>query len=118
MRRVKRGAVARIRRKKVLYWSKGRIGSNSRLFRIAKQQIIKSNNASYRGRRRRKRFFRSLWIIRLQRAVRTFGIDYRSVVYRLRRHKCLLNRKVIAQLILIDGDYMFNTSVFQSLMYF
>jgi large subunit ribosomal protein L20 len=117
MSRVKRGAVARIRRRKVLYWSKGRMGSNSRLFRIAKQQVIKSNNASYRGRRRRKRLFRSLWIIRLQRAVKILGIDYRSVVYRLRRHKCLLNRKVITQLILTDGDYIFNTSICPFLMY-
>ena len=118
MSRVKRGAIAQIRRQKVLYWSKGRIKSNSRLFRIAKQQIIKSSNASYHRRRRRKHFFRSFWIIRLQRVIQIFGIDYKSVVYCLRKHKCLLNRKVIVQLILIDENYMFSTNVFQFLMCF
>jgi len=106
MRRVKRGGNARIRRQKILSLRKGAVGSNSRLFRIAKQQVIKSINFSYRGRRERKRTFRSLWIIRLSRGINqqklTHNISYSSFIYKMRQKKCLLNRKVIAQIALID----------------
>jgi large subunit ribosomal protein L20 len=106
MRRVKRGPNVQIRRQKILSLRKGAIGSNSRLFRIAKQQVIKSINFSYCGRRERKRTFRSLWIIRLSRGINQqklpHDISYSSFIYRRRQKKCLLNRKVIAQIVLID----------------
>lgn len=113
MRRVKRGINARIRRQKILSLRKGAVGSNSRLFRIAKQQVIKSINFSYCGRKERKREFRSLWIIRLNSAIKhrsdqqsvNLIRDYNSFIYRIRKKKCLLNRKVITQLALIDRPF-------------
>jgi len=112
MRRVKRGATARLRRQKILSLRKGAVGSNSRSFRIAKQQVIKSINFSYVGRKDRKYYFRSLWSIRINRALlnyrRTdfkYDINYRSFIYSLRKKKCLLNRKILAQIALIDPTF-------------
>jgi large subunit ribosomal protein L20 len=109
MRRVKRGASARFRRQKILSLRKRAIESNSYSFRIAKQQVIKSINFSYVGRKDRKHYFRSLWSIRINRALLNYrridfkyDINYRSFIYSLRKKKCLLNRKVIAQIALID----------------
>ena len=65
MSRVKRGSVARKRRKKVLKLAKGYYGSKSKLFRVANQQVMKSLYYAYRDRRQRKRDFRKLWITRI-----------------------------------------------------
>ncbi|MGC1219760.1 MAG: 50S ribosomal protein L20, partial [Phormidesmis sp.] len=65
MARVKRGNVARKRRKKVLKLAKGFRGSHSKLFRIANQQVMKALRNAYRDRRRKKRDFRRLWIARI-----------------------------------------------------
>jgi large subunit ribosomal protein L20 len=73
MTRVKRGAIARQRRKKILSSTKGAIGSNSYLFRIAQQHFIKSIRYAYFGRRERKREYRSLWTVRLGATSRTYG---------------------------------------------
>jgi large subunit ribosomal protein L20 len=102
MRIVKRGFVARRRRKKVFSLTKGAIGSNSRLFRIAQQHSIKSLLYIYRGRRERKRYFRLIWIVRLNARVRIYGINYSSFIRCLREKKCILNRKMLAQLFFFD----------------
>jgi large subunit ribosomal protein L20 len=109
MRRVKRGPNARIRRQKILSLRKGAVGSNSRSFRLAKQHVLKALKFSYVGRKDRKHYFRSLWIIRINRALlnyrRTnfkYDINYRSFIYILRKKKCLLNRKILAQIALMD----------------
>ncbi|MGB7487172.1 MAG: 50S ribosomal protein L20, partial [Phormidesmis sp.] len=73
MARVKRGNVARKRRKKVLKLAKGFRGSHSKLFRIAKQQVLKALRNAYRDRRRKKRDFRRLWIARINAAARLNG---------------------------------------------
>jgi large subunit ribosomal protein L20 len=106
MSRVKRGRVARIRRKKVLSLRKGAIGSNSRLFRRAKQQVIKSISFSYFGRHLRKRNFRALWIIRINRKVRSYKWKYAWFIYYMRQKKSLLNRKVIAQIAILDPTFI------------
>jgi large subunit ribosomal protein L20 len=102
MTRVKRGSVARKRRKKILSIATGAIGSNSRLFRIAQQHSIKAIRYSYRGRRERKRIYRSLWLVRLNARIQVYGWNYSSFFSYLRQKKCLLNRKTLAQIILYD----------------
>ena len=102
MTRVKRGAVARQRRKKILSSTKGTIGSNSYLFRIAQQHFIKSIRYAYFSRRERKREYRSLWTARLNTVVLTYGKKYSLFFYDLRKKKNLLNRKVLSQLSLFD----------------
>jgi large subunit ribosomal protein L20 len=102
MTRVKRGAVARRRRKKKNLAAAGAIGSNSNLFRIAQQHVIKAMRYSYRGRKERKRLYRSLWLVRLNSRVRVYGWNYSSFCSYLRQKKCLLNRKILAQLSIYD----------------
>ena len=102
MTRVKRGAVARQRRKKILSSTKGTIGSNSYLFRMAQQHFIKSIRYAYSSRRERKREYRSIWTARLNTVTRTHGQKYSSFFYYLRKKKYLLNRKVLSQLSLYD----------------
>ena len=102
MVRVKRGNVARKRRKKVLKAAKGFRGAHSRLFRIANQQVIKSLRYSYAGRKKRKRKFRELWITRINSAARNNHTKYNTLINRLKMSKILLNRKMLAQLAVID----------------
>lgn len=109
MNRVKRGMIARIRRQKVLFFRKYAKGSNSYLFRMAQQYVIKSLNFSYCGRQEYKRHFRLLWILRLNSSLRYYGWNYNSFIYYLRQKKCLLNRKVLTQI------YFQNVKVFENL---
>ena len=76
MTRVKRGVVARRRHKKVLKQAKGYYGARSRVFRIAKQAVIKAGQYAYRDRRNRKRQFRALWIQRINAGARINGMSY------------------------------------------
>jgi large subunit ribosomal protein L20 len=93
MTRVKRGAVARQRRKKILSLTKGAIGSNSYLFRIAQQHSIKAICYAYRSRRERKRQYRSLWVTRLNAIVRSYGKEYSSFFRNIRKKKVSLESK-------------------------
>lgn len=98
MTRVKRGAVARKRRKKCAPWTKGAIGVNTFLFRRAKQHTIKALSNAYEGARKRKRNYRKIWNVRLNAIVRIYGWNYSSFIYHLRQKKCLINRKILVQL--------------------
>ena len=102
MVRVKRGNVARKRRKKVLKAAKGFRGAHSRLFRIANQQVIKSLRYSYIGRKQKKRKFRQLWITRINSAARNYNVKYNSLIHNLKNANILLNRKMLAQIAVID----------------
>ena len=102
MVRVKRGNVARKRRKKVLKLAKGFQGTHSRLFRIANQQVMKSLTYSYMGRKQNKRKFRQLWITRINTAARENKTKYSSFINDLKLSKVFLNRKMLAQLSIID----------------
>ncbi|AKV67727.1 MAG: 50S ribosomal protein L20 [Microcystis sp. M54BS1] len=102
MSRVKRGNVARKRRKKVLKLAKGFRGSHSRLFRTANQQVMKALRNAYRDRRKRKRDFRRLWITRINAAARQQGISYSQLTGQLKKANILLNRKMLAQLAVLD----------------
>ena len=102
MTRVKRGYVAVRRRKRVLERAAGFRGAHSRLFRPTKQQVIKAMVASKRDRDKRKRDFRKLWISRINAAVRKQGMSYSRFIHQLYQSKILLNRKMIAQIAVLD----------------
>ena len=104
MSRVKRGNVARKRRKKVLKLAKGFRGSHSKLFRTANQQVMKALRNAYRDRRKRKRDFRRLWITRINAAARMNGMSYSKLTHQLKKAEVGLNRKMLAQLAMVDSD--------------
>ncbi len=102
MVRVKRGSVAKARRKKVLKFSKGFKGAHSRLFRTANGQVMKALVYSYVGRKKRKQDFKKLWICRVNAAVRTKCLTYSKVKSLLKKESINLNLKMLAQLSVLD----------------
>nr|YP_009185035.1 ribosomal protein L20 [Characiochloris acuminata]ALO63301.1 ribosomal protein L20 [Characiochloris acuminata] len=104
MTRVKRGNVSRKRHKKILKLSKGFRGSASVLFRTANQQSMKALRYSYRNRRQKKRDFRTIWIARLNAAVRRYGLNYSELTFYLKNKSIKLNRKVLSQLSICDPE--------------
>ena len=102
MSRVKRGSVARKHRKKVLKFNKGFVGAHSTLYRPANQQSMKAFRYSYVDRRKRKREFRKLWIRRINAASRVYGVSYSDFMNKLKTSKVILNRKVLAQIAILD----------------
>jgi large subunit ribosomal protein L20 len=103
MARIKFGKVTRQRRKKILKLAKGYRGGRSKLFRTAKNAVIKSLTYAYRDRRRRKRDFRKLWIIRINAAARENGMSYSQFMNGLRKANILLDRRVLAKLAIEDS---------------
>jgi large subunit ribosomal protein L20 len=104
MTRVKRGNVARKRRKEVLQLAEGFRGSSSRLFRTAQQQTMKALRYAYRDRQQRKREYSSLWVSRLNAAARIHGLNYNNFRYQLKKSGILLNKKVLSQVALRDQE--------------
>jgi large subunit ribosomal protein L20 len=104
MVRVKRGNVARKRRKKVLQLAKGYKGAHSRLFRVANQQVMKALRYSYVGRKQKKRTFRKLWITRINSAARLHDLTYSKVIHNFKKSSIDLNRKMLAQLAVLDNQ--------------
>ncbi|MBE9227898.1 50S ribosomal protein L20 [Phormidium sp. LEGE 05292] len=104
MTRVKRGNVARQRRKKILKLAKGFRGSHSTLFRTANQQVMKALRNSYRDRKKRKRDFRRLWIARINAAAHQHGISYSQLIGNMKKANIELNRKMLAQLAILDPE--------------
>ncbi len=102
MARVKRGNVARKRRKKILKLAKGYRGSHSKLFRTANQQVMKALRYAYRDRRNRKRDFRRLWITRINAAARLNGTTYSRLIGDLKVANIQINRKMLAQMAVLD----------------
>lgn len=104
MARVKRGVIARRRHKKVLKQAKGYYGARSRIFRVAKQAVIKAGQYAYRDRRQRKRQFRSLWITRINAASRANGLPYSQFINGLKKANITLDRRVLADLAVHDKE--------------
>ena len=102
MVRVKRGNVARKRRKKILQLAKGYKGAHSKLFRVANQQVIKALKYSYVGRKQKKRTFRKLWITRINSAARIHNLTYNKVIHNLKKSSIDLNRKMLSQIAILD----------------
>ncbi|NQS90303.1 50S ribosomal protein L20 [Patescibacteria group bacterium] len=98
MSRVKRGVIHTKKRKKILRLAKGYRGGRSKLFTQAAEALKKSLSTSYRDRRRKKRDFRKLWIIRINAAVREQGLSYSQFVKGMREASINLNRKVLSDL--------------------
>ena len=104
MVRVKRGNVAKKRRKKVLLLAKGYRGAHSRLFRVANQQVMKALKYSYVGRKHKKRTFRKLWIIRINAASKLNGVSYSELIHNFKKSNIDLNRKILSQIAVLDGQ--------------
>ena len=102
MARVKRGVTARARHKKILSQAKGYYNARRKVFRAAKQAVIKAGQYAYRDRRQRKRQFRSLWIVRINAAAREFGLSYSRFMDGLNRAEIEVDRKVLADLAVHD----------------
>lgn len=103
MTRVKRGNVARKRRKKILKLAKGFKGAHGILFRTAKQQVLKALKYSYIGRKHKKRVYRRLWIVRINAAVHNYNMNYSNFIYKIRKMDIGLNRKILSQLAVLDS---------------
>src|SRR5690606_24934467 len=102
MPRVKGGPVTRRRRKRVLKLAKGYYGAKSKLFKTAKQQVMKSGQYAYRDRKQRKREFRKLWIARINAAARMHDISYSQLMHGLKKAGVDINRKMLADLAVHD----------------
>ncbi|SBS33016.1 50S ribosomal protein L20 [Marinomonas aquimarina] len=104
MPRVKRGVQARRRHKKILKQAKGYYGARSRVFRVAKQAVIKAGQYAYRDRRQRKRQFRALWIARINAASRVNGLSYSRFIAGLKKASIEIDRKVLADLAVYEKE--------------
>lgn len=102
MARIKGAMMTRKRRKKTLKLAKGFYGSKSKHFKMAKQQVMKSGNYAFAGRKMKKRQFRNLWIARINNAVRPQGINYSSFMNGLKKAGIELNRKMLAEIAVSD----------------
>jgi large subunit ribosomal protein L20 len=98
MPRAKGGFKTRKRRKKVLEKAKGFYGAKSRLFRVATEAVDKAMQYAYRDRRVKKREFRSLWIVRINAALRALGLTYSQFMAKLKKADIALNRKTLADM--------------------
>ena len=102
MPRVKKSVVARRRHKKILRLARGYWGAKSKLFRVAKQQVMRSLMYAYRDRRTRKRNFRRLWISRINAAARQNGLSYSRFMGGLKQAGIAIDRKVLADIAVND----------------
>ena len=103
MVRIKRGNVARKRRKKILSMASGYRGAHSVLFRVANQQVMKALRYSYIGRKQKKRIFRRIWISRINAASRLNGITYSQLINKFKKSNIDLNRKMLSQIAILDA---------------
>lgn len=102
MPRVKGGVNTHKRHKRILKLAKGYRGAKSKLFRVAKQQVMKSGNYAYIHRRLKKRDFRKLWIARINAAARENGISYSRMIFGLKTAGVGINRKMLAEIAVND----------------
>ena len=103
MARIKGAMMTRKRRKKTLKLAKGFYGSKSKHFKMAKQQVMKSGNYAFVGRKLKKRQFRNLWITRINNAVRPLGMNYSSFMNGLKKAGIQLNRKMLSEMAIHDA---------------
>jgi len=98
MPRVKRGTVRRAKRKKLLKRAKGFYATKSKLYQAAQESVAKAENYAYTGRRRKKRDFRALWVVRINAAARRNGLTYGRFIAGLKAAKIELDRKSLDEL--------------------
>ena len=102
MPRTRKGSARRQARKRLIKRAKGYFGARSKLYRVAKQSVLKADQYAYRDRRRRRRDFRRLWITRISAACRQRDLSYSQFMGGLKKADVLLDRKVLADLALND----------------
>lgn len=102
MARVKRGVIARARHKKILKRAKGYYNARRKVFRVAKQAVIKAEQYAYRDRRNKKRAFRALWIQRINAGAREHGLSYSRFINGLKKADIAVDRKVLADIAVFD----------------
>ncbi|MDZ4349614.1 MAG: 50S ribosomal protein L20 [Xanthomonadaceae bacterium] len=102
MARVKRGVTARKRHKKILKLAKGYYNARRKVFRVAKQAVIKAQQYAYIGRKQKKRNFRALWIVRINAAARMYGMSYSRFMNGLKKADVQLDRKALADIAVHD----------------
>ncbi|MBR3148431.1 MAG: 50S ribosomal protein L20 [Alphaproteobacteria bacterium] len=110
MARVKRGTTVKQKHNKILDRAKGYLGRHHSTYRAAREKTEKAGQYAYRDRRQKKRDFRSLWIVRINAAVRANGLTYSQFMNGLKKAGVNLDRKVLAQMA-YDADKNFNTLI-------
>nr|MBQ0091411.1 50S ribosomal protein L20 [Candidatus Enterousia merdequi] len=110
MARVKRGTTVKQKHKKILDRAKGYLARHHSTYRAAREKTEKAGQYAYRDRRQKKRDFRSLWIVRINAAVRSNGLTYSQFMNGLKKAGIVLDRKVLAQMA-YDADKNFSTLV-------
>lgn len=101
--RIKRAVNAQKKKRKIMKLAKGYWGSKSKLYRVARQAVMKSGNYAYIGRKLKKRDFRTLWIARINAAARINGLSYSRLMYGLKLAGNTLNRKILADIAVNDA---------------
>ena len=104
MARIKGAMMTRKRRNKILKAAKGYWGAKSTHFKMAKQQVMKSGNYAFAGRKMKKRDFRSLWITRISAQAKVNGMNYSTLMHGLKKAGITLNRKMLAELAVSDKE--------------
>jgi large subunit ribosomal protein L20 len=104
MARVKRGVTAGRRHKKVLGKAKGYYNARRKVYRTAKQAVIKAGQYAYTGRKLKKRDYRALWIQRINAAARQFGLSYSRMMNGLKLANIEVDRKMLADIAVHDAD--------------
>ena len=104
MARVKSGKVTHARHKKVLDAAKGYYGARSKVYRVAKQAVIKAGQYAYRDRRDKKHVFRRLWIARINAGARANGMNYSQFMNGLKKAGIELDRKVLSNMAIFDKE--------------
>ena len=110
MARVKRGTTVKQKHNKILERAKGYLGRHHSTYRAAREKTEKAGQYAYRDRRQKKRDFRSLWIVRINAAVRANGLTYSQFMNGLKKAGVNLDRKVLAQMA-YDADKNFETLI-------
>ena len=103
MARVKGAMMTRKRRNKTLKLAKGYFGSKHKLFKTAKQAVMKSGQYAYIGRKQKKRDFRRLWITRISAACKINGMNYSTFINGLKKAGIAMNRKMLAEMAVSDA---------------
>ena len=104
MARVSRGVQAHAKHKKVLKKAKGYYGARSKVYRVAKQAVIKAGQYAYRDRRQRRRQFRRLWIVRINAEARNNGLSYSQFINGLNKAGVEIDRKVLSDIAIFDKE--------------
>ncbi|WP_343192686.1 50S ribosomal protein L20 [Buchnera aphidicola (Taiwanaphis decaspermi)] len=108
MTRIKRGTTSHARHKKILKRAKGYYGARSRVYRAAYQSVIKAGQYAYRDRKQKKRYFRKLWIARINAAVRQYDLSYSQFMFGLKKSFISINRKLLSKIAFYDKDSFYH----------